>query len=137
MSVVVPRPSTLLFEDAVVAALLEGGELCLFKNNYTPIATTVLANLTEANFDGYARITLTGWPAASLDANNKASSALAAQFFTMTAPATTPNDIYGIYVLSPTGALLFAERNPAGPVTMNTDGQTYSYLPRSTGKSEF
>lgn len=133
----VPYGASLQYVDALTAGLLHNAQLCLFKNNYSPVDATVLGDLTEADFDGYARITLSTWSAAALDGSNKASSAIASQTFTMSAPAATPNTIYGIYVLTAGGALLYAERNPAGGITMNTAGQTYSYLPRFTGKSEF
>jgi len=136
VSLIVPRPSSLLFLNGIIVELLESAELCLFKNDYTPIATTVLADFTEADFDGYARIVLSGWPAAALDANDKASTELAAQTFTKSG-AVTANTIYGVFVLDDVGNLLYAERNPAGGVVINTAGQTYSYLPRFTDKSEF
>jgi len=136
MSIKVPYLASLQYTDAVTAALLENAELCLFKNNYTPINTTILSDLTEANFTGYSRITLTGWSAAALDANNKAATSLGPQTFTCSGGAT-PNDIYGIFVLTSGGALLYAERNPAGAVTINTAGQTFSYTPKFTGISEF
>jgi hypothetical protein len=136
MAIKVPYLAALQFTDAVITLLLDGCELALYKNNYTPINTSLLANFTECNFDGYARITLTGWPAAALDANNKAATALAAQTFTCTG-AVTPNDVYGMFVVSGAGALMFAERNPSGPITINTAGQTYSYTPKFTGLTEF
>ena len=137
MSIKVPFLASLQYTDAVIAALLDGAKLRLYKNNYTPVNGSVLGDFTVANFDGYAEINLAAWSAAALDANNKAATAMASQTFTMTAPAATPNDIYGIFVVTAGGVLLYAERNPAGPITMNTAGQTYSYLPRFTGISEF
>jgi len=122
--------------DVMKVGLLEGAALCLFKNNYTPVGVTILIDLVECDFDGYSRINLTGWPAATLDGNNKASTELAFKTFTMTG-ITTPNDVYGIFVLDGLGNLLYAERNPGGPVTMNTNGQTYSYKPVFTDRSEF
>jgi len=136
MALKVPYAATILFKTAERDALLEDAELCLFQNNYTPINTSVLGDFVEADFDGYARITLTGWSAPALNVDNKAETSLAAQIFTMTG-STTPNDIYGVFVVSSTGALLYAEVDPSGPVTMDTDGQFYGYVPRFTNESEF
>jgi len=136
MSIKVPYGASLQYTDAIITELLDGAELALFKNNYTPINSSILSNFTEANFTGYSRITLSGWSAAALDANNKAATSLGPQTFTCSGSAT-PNDIYGIFVLTAGGALLYAERNPAGAVTINTAGQTFSYTPKFTGISEF
>lgn len=40
-----------------------GGKVMLFTNNIVPTKATVLADLTEATFGGYARTTLAGWTA--------------------------------------------------------------------------
>jgi len=136
MAIKVPRTATILFKTAERDALLEGGELCLYQNNFTPIDTMVIGDLTEADFDGYARIPLTGWSAPALNGDFKAQTDLPAQIFTMTG-STTPNDIYGVFVVDGSGNLLYAELDPSGPVTMDTDGQFYGYVPRFTNESEF
>jgi len=136
MALKVPYLAALPFVDVMVAGLLEGAFLRVFKNNYTPINTSVLGDFTEADFDGYAEIELLGWSAAALNVDNKGETELAVQVFEMTGN-TTPNTVYGIYVVSAANELLYAERNPAGGVLMNTAGQTYSYLPRFTAITEF
>ena len=133
---IVPFASSLEFLDAIIAGILENSVLCLFKNNYVPLHTTILANLTEADFDGYSRITLTSWPAATLDGNNKASSALGFQTFTKTGNVTA-NDIYGVFVLDAFTNLIYAERFATAPFTLSVTGQLLLYKPVFTATSEF
>jgi len=133
---IVPFTSSLEFLDSIVAGILENAELCLFQNNYVPVHTSALGNFTEADFDGYARITLTTWPAAALDANNKASSALGFQTFTKTG-AVTANTIYGVFVLDGFGNLIYAERFATAPFTLSVPGQLLLYKPVFTVTSEF
>ncbi len=136
MSLKVPYASSLFFADTVRIGLLDGASLCIFKNDYTPINTTVLADLTEANFDGYARITLDSWTSAFLNADNKAEVDETTRTFTVSG-VSTPNTVYGAFVLDGSGNLLYAERDPAGGHLLNTVGQTWSYFPRFTFRSEF
>lgn len=136
MSLKVPYGASLVIQDELALRLLEGGSLHAYKNNYTPINGSVLASFTEADFSGYAAITVVGWTAAALDASNKASVEAAIQTWTRAAGATS-NTVYGIYFRSPAGDLLYAERDPAGGFLLDTEGQFYSYLPRFTYRSEF
>lgn len=136
MALKVPRPASLLALDALKTAWLMGASLRLFKNNITPGDADVAATYTEANFTGYAPITLNSWGAAFLNAGNKAESDEINRVFTQTGVGVV-SDVYGYYVLTAGGLLMFAERNPGGLVVMDTAGKTYSVLPRFTGISEF
>lgn len=136
MALKIPYDSTLEFLDSLVANLLDGADLHLYSNNHAPANADVVGDYTECTFPGYAAINLTGWPSASLDASNRASVELALQTFTG-GTIITPEDIYGIYVTDAVGNLLYAELNPAGVVSMASNGQSFSYLPRFTFKSTF
>lgn len=104
--------------------------LRLYKNNYTPLGTSVAADFTEANFDGYAAIRINDFGAAALDGSNQAHIDAPIKTFTCTG-ATTSNDIYGYYYTrADDGTLVSAERNAAGPFTINAAGLTYSVVPR-------
>lgn len=133
-----PYDSTLQINDTIIAALLEGGELRLYSNNHTPANGDALdgSDYTECTFPGYAAITLTGWPASSLDASNRASSQLAFQTFTA-GTIVSPEDVYGIYVMSVGGDLVYAELNPGGVVSIAVTGQVFQYRPVYTHKSTF
>lgn len=87
-------------------------QLRLFKNNYTPVNGSVNADFTEADFDGYAEISLVSWDDPFIGGDGKAKIEHPTQTFTDTGN-TTPNDIYGYYVtyvISGTTYVLMAER---------------------------
>lgn len=136
MSLKVPYASTLKGLDLLVAAWLEGATLRLYSNNHTPADADTVGDYTECTFPGYAAISLTGWSGAALNGSNKAETVLGPQTFTG-GSIVTPEDIYGIFVTDVDGDLIDAEINPAGVVSMSLAGQTYSYTPKFTLKSEF
>jgi len=135
MAIKVPWDSSLPFLQAQIDNVLEGATLRLYSNNHTPADADDVTDYTECTFPGYLAIVLTGWNAAALNVDNKAATDLAAQIFTGGA-IITPEDIYGIYVTAPGGALLYAEEDPTGPTSMALPGQTYAYTPRFTDDSE-
>jgi len=82
--------------------------LKLYKNNYTPIAATVVGSFTEADFTNYVDKTIarSDWAAPST-VSNKAESSVTTQSWTCGA---TTNTIYGYYVVGATsGVCLWAE----------------------------
>jgi hypothetical protein len=85
-----------------------GFTIKLFQNNIVPTPNNVLADFTEATYDGYAAQVFTvifgptRYPDGSFQLFNFAN-------FHMTG-STTPNQIYGIYVLDFAGNLLLAAR---------------------------
>lgn len=136
MSLKIPYACALPFVNTITAGLLNGAAIRLFKNDLTPINTTVLADFIQADFTGYAAQTLAGWAVAILDANNKGSSTATVNTWTCSGLAV-PNTVYGVYIVSAAGALLYAERNPSGGILVNSIGQTYAYTPVFTFHSEF
>ena len=68
--------------------------LRLFKNNFSPANSSVLADFTEADFTGYASISLTGgsWVTTPADPST---AVYATQTFTGTGTAQT---VYGYYI---------------------------------------
>lgn len=122
MSLVVPNVSELEQLDVIVIELLATAEFRLFKNNYTPIATSVTGDFTEADYSGYGGEVVSSWTSVDLDLSGRA--------FTLSDVIPyahdgggTANTIYGYYVTTPGGTLLFAERFGT-PVVMDdaTDG---------------
>lgn len=105
-----------------------GVRIGLFKNDWAEDCTPLLGDFTEANFDGYARQNPGTWtgpffadPVASIQASLCT--------FNCTG-STTPNTIYGYFAVNNSdGLLIWAEKNPAGPVTINANGQTYVVVP--------
>jgi len=110
-------------------SILNTYKLHLYKNNLTPGDATVIGDFTEADFAGYAPVTLNAWGAVAQNANAEAETDHPMVTFTCTGPATS-NDIYGYYVTNTSGALRWAEKNPNGLQTINAGGQTYPVIPR-------
>lgn len=112
--------------------------LKLYKNDYTPIDTTVVGDFTEANFNGY-----TGG-GAILNAFG-APTTIAGRASTSEGPHTwtkamggTGNDVYGYYVTDAPGTtLLWSERGGAAPYSMNSTGESLTITPIFTEASEF
>lgn len=106
--------------------------LHLFKNNYTPTNATILANLTESTFAGYAAVDLITWAAPSVAAHVATMSA-AARTFTRSSSGTG-EPVYGYFVtLADDTTLLWAERDPvadtSGVVYLTSAGDTYTVTP--------
>ena len=94
----------------------------LFRST-TPSESTTEASLTEANFTGYAAITLTAasWTYTSGDPS---SIAYAQQTFTSSAGSQS-QPVYGYYVTQVTsGKLVWVERFTDGPYTIVNNGDT-------------
>lgn len=106
-------------------------QLALFVNNYTPSPTTVIGDLVEASFGGYSRIPLTGWVPAAGIAGDKAETHEVTRTFTCTGAPLTET-VYGYYLVTPTGGLAGAQRNPAGGTPINAAGLAYPVLCRLT-----
>jgi hypothetical protein len=104
--------------------------LKLFKNDVTPGETDTEATYTEADFTGYAAITLTGssWGAAS-----NGTISYAQQTFTSSAGSQN-QDVYGYYLVQATsGKLVYAERFPDGPYNIANSGDDIKVTPTLTG----
>lgn len=127
MSLVVPFSSEVSFLEILVNKFATDGSagpsngnrlLRLFTNNLTPTDSTVIGNVTECTIAGYSAITLTGssWTVATVSGISTAS--YPEQTFTMTAAAT----IYGYYVTTLGGALLWIERFTGAPFNLPSGG---------------
>jgi hypothetical protein len=101
--------------------------LKLYKNNYTPIAATVVGSFTEADFTNYVDKTIarSDWATPST-VSNKAESSVATQSWTCGAIGNT---IYGYYVVGATsGVCLWAEEFAAARVL--ADGDILNLTPK-------
>jgi len=108
----------------------------LFKNNYTPVAGSVLSDFTTADFSGYSPSAL-GTLAAATTVSGKASTT-AGTANTWTKSGATGNDIYGYYITNGANTVLYwAERGGSAPYSLNTNGEGLSVTPVLTLASEF
>lgn len=131
MTLVVPNTGEQVLLDAATGKTAATTlTLRLFSNNYTPIAGTVAANVTEVAGGGYAGIALTAasW---TTTPGSPTSSAYPEQTFTFTGATDAPGTIYGYYVTNAAGTLLWAERLAAS-FTPASSGDTVKVTPTLT-----
>jgi hypothetical protein len=106
----------------------------LYTNNVTPGTGTVLADLTEATWGGYAAVdgsTVT-WATPSL-AGHVAQTNGSNIVFNNTSGSS--QNVYGVYVTNPANTkLYFVERDPAAVVSV-PNGGSYIYTPNQQYKS--
>lgn len=121
MALLVPDVGEVEFLTRVLT--YEGSKLKLFTNDYTPIESTVIGNLTECVVTGYAQKSLTGtvsggtWVISTL--TNVTTASYAQQEFL----PTTAVSCYGYAVTNSAGTtLLWAERFTGAPFTLPAGG---------------
>lgn len=136
--IVVPDAGAIeLLNKTLLSALAVADDysLRLYRNDYTPVAGSVLASFLEATFAGYFRHTLlrSGWGAPSIVAGRaRVEYTASVTDWTCTAGSQT---IYGYYVVAPaSGAVAWAERF-TDPVNLAASGKLV-VLPRFTGRGE-
>lgn len=131
MTLVVPNQGEALALNAATGkANATAWTLRLFSNDYTPVAATTEANVTEVAGGGYAAIALTAgnWVTTP---GSPTSSAYPEQTFTFTGATNAPGTIYGYYVTNAAGALVLAERL-AAVFTPASSGDTVKVTPTIT-----
>jgi len=84
----------------------------LFKNDYTPVDATVIGDLVEADFTGYARQDFDPVDFAAPTWTPHVAQILLSVFLTFTASGalSTPQTTYGYYVQDEDGELVWVER---------------------------
>lgn len=131
MTLIVPNQGEQINLDAATGkAAATAWTLRLFSNNYTPIASTTEADVTEVAGGGYAAIPLTAanW---TTTPGAPTSSAYAAQTFTFTGVTNAPGTVYGYYITRADGKLIYAERLPAA-FTPASNGDSVVVTPTIT-----
>ena len=119
MSLVIPSVAEARFLSYILNRALT---LKLYSNDYTPVEGSAAANFTEVVGGGYASKSLVGvnW---SYTPGDPSYATYASQDFTFTG-ATTPNTVYGYYVVDGDGLLCWAERFPEAVVPFNPANNT-------------
>lgn len=117
-----------------------GFKVRLFKVPVSPTPATDGAILIagEADFSGYAPVTISTWTAVA-DVTLVSSSTSAPAVFTVSLPATVGNNVYGWFAteLGDDSAVLWAEFFFGAPLDMSVPGQTISVRMKITDSSEF
>lgn len=107
----------------------------LYQNDWEPSPEDDAGDYVQATFTGYAALNLEDFGASFLNLDLKAEINGPAHIFSQTGVAVT-NMIYGYYIVNNQNALVWAERNEAGPVAMNAAGMQYSVVPVVTLDNE-
>jgi hypothetical protein len=94
----------------------------LFKNDLVPTPDTVLADLTEADFTGYAPVTIAGAWNASTDPQERGLVWYSALVPFSASGAAVPNIIYGWYVVNTDGTVLKVVKRLDTPITFDSGG---------------
>lgn len=106
---VVTNLGAVVLLDWLMKSIGEATSLKLFKNDYTPVSTSVTGDFTEATFGGYTSTPLTraGWsaPTTNLEGIAVMDYSTAIDY----TPSTTET-VYGIYVVNAGGTTLWAFR---------------------------
>lgn len=114
-----------------VGGTLNGAKCHLFQNNVVPSIGFALADLVEADFDGYAASAAVTWsvPIDNQDGNgpvvvgdNK--------LFIATAPFVVPNTIYGWYLTNGAGTVLLAAERYATAKQISEAGNAIGVVPQ-------
>jgi hypothetical protein len=109
----------------------------LFVNNYTIIETTVLANLTEASYGGYAAQTATGWTDGGIDGSDRDTWTGPALTFQATSSSGLPQTIYGMYATDSGGTVLLWAENFSPTITLASSGDGFTVTPQFSVGSIF
>jgi hypothetical protein len=110
--------------------------LYLYKNDYTPIETSLITDFTVADFPGFSAAPIMSWVTPVDDGNHRAISHADPIVFTQTGTSTV-NQIYGYFVVDYLGVLCWAERFATAPIPMIATGSVLTVIPYFTGRSEF
>jgi hypothetical protein len=129
MALVVPDVAEILMLQYLVNLVQPGNRvLHLYTNNYVPTDGTTLANLTEANQNGYSPITLvgSGWTV------SQSAGVTTALYSEQTFPFLTGATLTGYYVTTTQNALLWVEIFSNGPFTLPDVGGEIAVTPTIT-----
>jgi hypothetical protein len=143
--------ANLILVDEMLAELLDeqtgkssahaydGAKVMLFKNNPTLSTSTVKADLTEADFAGYAQITLAAATFAAASVASHLASTTYGSTLTWTRSTTgTAQTVYGMAVLNSAGTKIICVGNfDGGPYTVTNSGDAISETLTLRRSSEF
>lgn len=121
----------ILTKDIVVGALTalvgvggaaNGAKVGLFKNDFVPEPTTILADLVQADFVGYALSSVVVWGEIGVDVNGRAIVFAPSKEFSPT-DATVPNTIFGYFLVNGAGTVLLSavRFDESVPLVLATD----------------
>lgn len=130
--IVLPQSFKLaLLEELIdTGNLLDGAKVGLYQNNIVLGPGTVLADLTVADFTGYALSAAVVWGTPFVDAANKCIVTADEKEFLATSPFTTSNTVYGYYIVDGAGTTLLYAEAFTTPRQITAAFQGLTVLPR-------
>lgn len=124
-NIVIPKDARKKSLDAKRINYLNGLKIRLFKNNYTPVVGSVLADFDEATFDGYLWKALNSFGVVFLNVTNNAETDSAVLTWTATG-GVIANDVYGWYTEDTDGKVGPCARFDPGPIRIDAAGKAVS-----------
>lgn len=106
-----------------------GALISLFKNDIVPDAASLLADLTEADFSGYAASAAVTWGTPHFLPDGTAVVAGDAKTFVTASPAPVLNTVFGWYATDGAGTTLLFARRLDTPIVLTGPNQQVAVLP--------
>lgn len=129
MAIVIPLIAAPQALDAMLADAHTWAHL--YTNDITPDQDTTLADLTEASWPDYAPLRISGWTPSVVSGIYAVSTA--DQVLWTRGTGGDPAQVFGYWVSDlKTGAMLWVERRPQGPLPMAAASDQVLLLPRVT-----
>jgi hypothetical protein len=127
---VIPSSQRLAVLTELIAAthVFAAPTVMLYQNAVILSPSTVIANLTVADFDGYANVVGMTWESPYIDTDGSALVFGANQTILCTG-STMPNTIYGYALVNVGVTALLAAYAFAAPIGISASGQAVSFLP--------
>jgi hypothetical protein len=101
----------------------------LFVNDYVPLVSSKAADFQEPSGSWYAPILVSEWGQPFQNASQQAEIDEVLRTWTAADPVVA-EQVYGYWVTTPLGQVVWAERAPLGPYPMAAAGQSVVILPR-------
>jgi hypothetical protein len=117
MAAITPQAQLYAILTGLAAGEYKTLKMMLFKNDYTPTPLTGIGDLTEADFGGYALMSALDFGAPFQNPDGYPEMDLPSQQWNSDGTAPS-NNVYGYYVTTAGGDLLYAERFADAPIPM-------------------
>lgn len=138
MAIKIPNEAELILLDSLRVNMFNAAtiRLSLFKNNYTVIDATVLADFTKADFTGYADASTLTFGAVVTNVDGKAETDSVVKSFTYTALAGSQT-VYGYYLWDNVLNKLILAENFSAPIVLTPILSLLTVQVLATMSSEF
>jgi hypothetical protein len=108
---------------------LFGSKIGLIKADFTPTPDLVLGGITEADFDGYAKVAAAPFSAVFEGEGDLELVSAASKHWQPTG-SVTPNTIYGWFLVDSGGTILLGTEKFDSPIALNGSGFAFDHTAR-------